>query len=160
MAHLYPITMWFTKSAAAKKLKINRKTIQRKIKTGELSQDDKGRIRWDELMGVLKADQQRGRRGPKIHFPEVATEHVISDFDPHRGLVTRRLEPTEATRWHQTIDEEAVSRLTREMARLSTASLEVLMAKALALHEHKTRLARLDWLPEPEEILAQLEGKD
>ena len=153
----YPITLYVSKSTAAKKLGINRKTIQRKVQSGKLSQDGKGRIRWDELVAVLKSEEMRGRRGPKTPIPPVENTQKIHHYDPKRGLFEATLEPNEAILWNQKLNEIAVAHLTSQMANLSTTSLEAVVKSANTLIEHKSRLAKVGLLKPGAELLAVLD---
>jgi hypothetical protein len=153
----YTITNCISKSLAARKLKINRKTIQRKVQAGKLSQDEHGRIRWDELVGVLKAESRRSRRGPKITIPKIEHAQKIYHYDPKRGFVESTLEPSEAVLTNRRLDEEAVARLMLQMADLTLASLEAVVKDAYTLIEHKSRLAKVGLFKSGAEILAALE---
>jgi hypothetical protein len=156
MGKAYPITIYISKSSAAKKLNINRKTIQRKVQAGKLSQDAKGRIRWDELVAVLRTDETRGRRGPKTPAPNAEGAAKIQHFDPKRRFVEAMLEPNDAMVQNQKLDGKAVARLTRQMAGLSIASLEAVVKAANTLITHKSRLARVGVSLPTSEILAEL----
>jgi hypothetical protein len=156
MEKVYPITIHLSKSAAAKLFRINRKTIQRKVQAGKLSQDAKGRIRRDELVGLLKTEEMRGRRGPKTPVTKVESTQKIHHYDPKRGLVAATLEPNEEEIRNQKVDEKALARLTRQMANLSVASLESVVQAAHTLIAHKSRLARVGVSLPTGEILAEL----
>lgn len=127
---IYPITVYISKSSAAKRLDIDRKTIQRKVKAGKLSQDEKGRIRWDELVAELKADEMRGRRGPKVRIPKVESAQKTYHFDQKRGLVERPLEPSGATLWNEKLDEQALENIKCQLADLGSASLDAIAKEA------------------------------
>jgi len=153
---VYPITIYLSKSSAAKRLNIDRKTIQRKVKAGKLSQDDKGRIRWDELVAELKADELRGRRGPKVRIPNVKNAQKTYHFDQKRGLVECPLEQNGATLWNEKLDEQALEDIKRQIANLGSASLDAIAKEALSLSHHKKRLAKVGLVKPGTEILAAL----
>ncbi len=138
----YPITIYLSKSSAAKRLKINRKTIQRKVSEGKLSQNESGRVRLDELAAVLKADSIRGRRGPKIQ--PVAVESAQKNYKfTQQGLVEIPVEPDEATIRNQELNAQAVDDIKRRIVNLSSASLDAISNFALTISNHKKRLAKL-----------------
>ena len=153
---IYPITIYLSKSSAAKRLNIDRKTIQRKVKAEKLSQDGKGRIRWDELVAELKADEIRGRRGPKVRIPNVESAQKTYRFDQKRGLVECPLDSNGATLWNEKLDEQAVEDIKRQLANLGSASLDAIAKEALALSHHKKRLAKVGLVKPGSEILAAL----
>ena len=153
---VYPITVYVSKSSAAKRLNINRKTIQRKVSEGKLSQNESGRIRLDELAAVLKADSIRGRRGSKIQ--PVAVESAQKNYKfTQQGLVEIPVEPDEATIRNQELNEQAVDDIKRRIVNLSSASLDEISRFALTISNHKKRLAKLGHSHAPAEILAALE---
>lgn len=152
----YPITIYLSKSSAAKRLKINRKTIQRRVSEGKLSQNESGHIRLDELAALLKADSIRGRRGPKIQTVAVESGQKNYKFT-QQGLVEIPVEPDEATIRNQELNEQAVDDIKRRIVNLSSASLDAISNFALTISNHKKRLAKLGHSHAPAEILAALE---
>jgi hypothetical protein len=155
---VYPITIYISKSAAARRFNIDRKTIQRKVKAGKLSQDAQGRIRRDELEALLKVEEKRGRRGPKWSKPK--TESVTNgppDYDRQRGFSKVQRKPNNATVWNEKSDQIAVEKIKRQLLNLSGASLDEIAEFAYQLSAHKKRLANLDLILPGNEILAALE---
>ena len=155
---VYPITNYISKSSAARKLNIDRKTIQRKVKAGKLSQNAHGRIRRDELEGLLKAEEKRGRRGPKWSKPK--TEPVKNgppNYDPQRGFSKAQSKPNDAIVWNEKSDDVAVEKIKRRLGNLSSASLDEIAEFACMLSAHKKRLANLGLILPGAEILASLE---
>ena len=153
---VYPITIYVSKSSAPKRLNINRKTIQRKVSEGKLSQNENGRVRLDEVAAILKADSIRGRRGPKIQPMAVESAQKNYKFT-QQGLVEVPVEPDEATIRNQELNEQAVDDIKRRIVNLSSASLDEISRFALTISNHKKRLAKLGHCHSPAEILAALE---
>ena len=154
----YPITIYISKSNAAKRFNIDRKTIQRKVKAGKLSQDEKGRIRRDELEGLLLADEMRGRRGPKWIKPKMDTaEKGPPPYDRMRGFLKITSGPNEAAIWNHSLDSKAIEDIKRQLLDLSGASLDAIMEFAGTLSSHKKRLANLGQIKPGSEILAALQ---
>lgn len=155
---VYPVTIYISKSAAARRFNIDRKTIQRKVKAGKLSQDAHGRIRRDELEGLLKAEEKRGRRGPRWSKPNA--EPVTNgppDYDPQRGFSKVHCKPNDATVWNEKSDPVAVEKIKRQLRNLSSVSLDEIAEFACLLSAHKKRLANLDLILPGNEILAAFE---
>jgi hypothetical protein len=155
---VYPVTIYISKSSAARRFNIDRKTIQRKVKAGKLSQDAHGRIRRDELEGLLKAEEKRGRRGPRWSKPK--TEPVTKgppDYDPQRGFSKVPRKPNDAIVWNEKSDQAAVEKIKRQLRNLSSASLDEIAEFACMLSAHKKRLANLGHILPGNEILAALE---
>jgi hypothetical protein len=153
----YPITNYFSKSIVAMKLNISRKTIQRKVKEGKLSQNEKGHVCWDELVALLEGEQMQGRRGPKWTKPKKKpAASAPPPYDPIRGFLKATSGPNESTIWNQKVDHQAVEEIKRLMADLSSASLDVIAKEALILSSHKARLARVDLTKAGTEIFAAL----
>jgi hypothetical protein len=152
------ITIYFSKSQLEKKLNISRKTIQRKVTEGKLSQNEKGHVRWDELVALLETEQVRGRRGPKWSKPKKEpAASAPPPYDPIRGFGKASSSPNESTAWNQRVDHQAVAVIKRLMADLGSASLDVIAKEALILSSHKSRLARVDLIKPGAEILAALQ---
>ena len=154
----YSITNYISKSHAARKLNISRKTIQRKVKEGKLSQNDKGHVCWDELVALLEADVIQGRRGPKWSKPTVETaKNGPPHYDRIGGFLKVARGPNPSTIWNQKVNKQAVDEIKRLMLDLSSASLDVIAKEALILSTHKSRLARVDLIKPGAEILATLQ---
>jgi hypothetical protein len=152
------ITIYFSKSQLERKLNISRKTIQRKVTEGKLSQNEKGHVRWDELVALLETEQMRGRRGPKWSKPKKEpAASAPPPYDPIRGFGKASSSPNESTIWNQKVDHQAVAEIKRLMANLGSASLDVIAKEALILSSHKSRLARVDLVKPGAEILAALQ---
>jgi len=152
------ITIYFSKSQLERKLNISRKTIQRKVTEGKLSQNEKGHVRWDELVALLETEQVRGRRGPKWSTPKKEPAAIAPPpYDPIRGFGKASSSPNESTAWNQRVDHQAVAVIERLMADLGSASLDVIAKEALILSSHKSRLARVDLIKPGAEILAALQ---
>lgn len=155
---VYPVTNYISKSSAARRFNIDRKTIQRKVKAGKLSQDDQGRIWRDELEGLLKAEEKRGRRGPKRKKSK--EDQVVTgppDYDPQCGFKHVPLPTNDAIVWNEKSDQAAVGKIKRQLRNLSSASLDEIAEFACMLSAHKKRLANLDLILPGREILAALE---
>ena len=154
----YSITTYFSKSQLAIKLNISRKTIQRKVKEGKLSQNEKGHVCWDELVALLETEQMHGRRGPKWCKPKrKPAASAPPPYDPIRGFLKATSGPNASTIWNQRVDHQAVEEIKRLMADLSSASLDVIAKEAFILSSHKSRLARVDLVKPGAEILAALQ---
>ena len=155
---VYPVTIYISKSSAARRFHIDRKTIQRKVKAGKLSQNGQGRIRRDELEALLKAEEKRGRRGPRWKPPKEDWEkNGPPDYDPQRGFSKVPRKPNEAIVWNEKSDQDAVEKIKRQLADLSSASLDEIAEFACMLSAHKKRLANLGHIKSGSEILAALE---
>ena len=154
---MYPITIFHSKSVLAKKFQISRKTIQRKVRSGELSQDSKGRVRDDELFAILKVDAMRGRRGPKIRFKPEEISKTISNFKGER-LGSEFIEPDEISKANATLDQGAVEEIKSQLVGLNSATLNKIAILAVTYSEHKRRLANVGLSLEPSLILEALES--
>jgi len=136
------ITLYRSKSRLAEALGISRKTIQRKVSRGELSQDSKGRVRIDELIALLKVDSMRVKRGPKIQL-EISNYNNITYKYNGKCLEKVILELDEITILNETVIQGIVGNITNQLCNLGSATLEEIANNAMRICNHKRRLAKL-----------------
>ena len=147
----YLITVFHNKSAAARKLGISRKTIQRKVSKGELAENSYGGVCIDELKALLEVDAMSGRRGPKIIIKEPEPSNKQVEY-VGRKFVKAVLDVDEVTRLNETIDMESVEEMSRSFESMKSATLETLAKYAMCICNHKRRLARLGSVKDASEI--------
>jgi hypothetical protein len=136
------ITLYRSKSQLAKTLGISRKTIQRKVAKGELSQDSKGRIRVDELIARLKIDSIQNKRGPKMRLEISKYNNIKYDYNG-RHLEKVVLNIDELTKTNETVNDQVVKTIIQQISDLSSATLEEIATQAMSVCQHKRRLAKL-----------------
>ena len=136
------ITLYRSKSRLAEALGISRKTIQRKVSKGELSQDSKGRVRIDELIALLKVDSMRVKRGPKIQL-EISNYNNITYKYNGKCLERVILELDEITILNETVNQAIVGNITNQLCNLGSATLEEIANNAMRICNHKRRLAKI-----------------
>jgi hypothetical protein len=150
----HPTPAWRSKSSAARLLGINRKTIQRKVRTGQLPEDEAGRVCADRLAALLTADALRGRRGPKLQLrndgPRPRYEWQGS------GFVKTAEHDDPADKLEGEADNALVSKWQGRMVKLNTATLRAIAGQAMTIARHRGRLARLGLKATPDEMLVAL----
>jgi hypothetical protein len=136
------ITLYRSKSQLAKTLGISRKTIQRKVAKGELSQDSKGRVRVDELIARLKLDSIQNKRGPKMRLGISNYNSVTYKYNG-RHLERVLLSMDELTKKNETVNNQFVNNIIQQISDLSSATLEEIANQAMSVCQHKRRLAKI-----------------
>jgi hypothetical protein len=138
----YPITLYRSKSKLAEALGINRKTIQRMVSKGELSQDSKGRVRIDELIAILKVSSMRVKRGPKIQLDISIYNKSIYNYNG-KTLEVEFLKMDDLTVSNETVDHEILKNIINKISGLNSATLEAIANQAMLICHHKRRLAKV-----------------
>jgi polyhydroxyalkanoate synthesis regulator phasin len=138
----YPITLYRSKSQLAEALGINRKTIQRMVSKGELSQDSKGRVRIDELIAILKVSSMRVKRGPKIQLDISIYNKKTYNYNGNTFEV-EILKMDELTVSNETVDHEILKNIINKISGLNSATLEAIANQAMLICQHKRRLAKV-----------------
>lgn len=149
LPYLCYVPKWRAKSEAAKRLKISRKTIQRKVKQGLLAEDGNGRVCFDRLVALLEMEQRVGRRGPKI---KVSAANLGTDAGVGNQNGRGAFEANISNAATDLPDE----RLRKELVRLDTTSLRRLVHDALTTLAYRERLARLTFEASADQMLAAL----
>ena len=139
---IYPITLYRSKTSLAESLGISRRTIQRKVSKGEISQDTKGRVRVDELIALLKSDRMNIKRGPKINLGLNNYNKAIYNFKLN-SLEKEILELDNLTKLNETIDHDIAESIKQKFFSLSSATLQEIAKQAMCISNHKRRLAKL-----------------
>ncbi len=148
---IYPITVYHNKTYVADLLGISRKTIQRKVSNGDLSEDSCGGVCIDELKALLEVDSMRGRRGPKIIIKKPEDSNVRYNYI-NGTFVRVVLDVDEVTRSNESIDKKALKELSFRIEGLKSATLEAFARHAMCISSHKRRLARLGSVKDASEI--------
>jgi hypothetical protein len=152
MTQTHPTPAWRSKSSAARLLGINRKTIQRKVRAGQLPEDGAGRVCADRLAALLTADALRGRRGPKLR-----TERPRPVYEwQGAGFVKTADHEDPADKLEGEADSALVSKWERRMVKLNTATLRAIAGQAMTIAKHRARLARLGLKVTPDEMIDAL----
>jgi hypothetical protein len=138
----YPITLYRSKSKLAESLGINRKTIQRMVAKGELSQDSKGQVRIDELIAILKVSSMRIKRGPKIQLNVSIYNEKLYNYNG-KSLELEILKMDDLTVSNETVDHEVVKNMVTQISGLNSATLEAIANQAIFISQHKRRLAKV-----------------
>jgi hypothetical protein len=138
----YPITLYRSKSQLAEALGINRKTIQRMVSKGELSQDSKGRVRIDELIAILKVSSMRVKRGPKIQLDISIYNKKTYNYNGN-AFEVEILKMDELTVSNETVDHEILKNIINKISGLNSATLEAIANQAMLICQHKRRLAKV-----------------
>jgi hypothetical protein len=146
---------WRTKSAVARMLGISRKTVQRKVTSGELPEDETGRVCADRLAALLSADVMRGRRGPKL---QLRTDKPRPRYEYRHGLGFVKTADHEdpADKIEGEVDCDMLQKLQSRMVKVSTATLRAIAGQAMTIAKHRARMARLGFKITPDEMLSAL----
>jgi len=145
LPHLCYVPKWRAKSCAAKRLKISRKTIQRKVRQGLLAEDGAGRVCFDRLVALLEMEQRVGRRGPKI---TVSAAGLGPDTGQNDQKECQALEANIRNAAEEVPDEM----LLKELVRLDTISLRRIAHDAMTILAYRERLAKLSFVANAEQM--------
>lgn len=148
-----PLPAWRSKSQAARLLGINRRTIQRKVTQGQLTQDSSGRVCMDLVAAIIKRDNLRGRRGPKI---KLQTDQPRSRYDwdtASGGLVAV---PIDEQRKAGAVDVVRLLKIERRLLKMNAATLNAVAKSAMTIAHHRARLTKLGLTMTVDEMLSAL----
>ena len=149
LPHLCYVPKWRTKSCAAKRLRISRKTIQRKVRQGLLAEDGAGRVCFDRLMALLEMEQRVGRRGPKI---AVSAAGLGTDTGENDQKERQAIEANIRNAAEDLPDE----RFRKELVRLDAISLRKIADDAITILAYRERLAKLAFVANADQMSAAL----
>ena len=144
---------WRSKSSAARMLGINRKTIQRKVRSAQLQEDGAGRVCVDALSALLTADAMRGRRGPKLR-PEKPRPRY--EWRHGSGFIKTADHDDPADRVAGSVDTDLVAKWSKRMVRLNQSTLREIASAAMTVAKYQARLARLGLRASPDDLLEAL----
>ena len=125
------------------------------VSRGELSQDSQGRVRIDELIGILKANSMSVKRGPKIRIDISNYNTKIYKFNG-KSLEVENLELDDLTVLNETVNHEIIKNIIIPISFLSSATLEEIAKQAMCICHHKRRLAKVGFSFDASKVLKTL----